>query len=118
MGEVQAKLGEPVAEFVSGSEGALTYGTWRLIFLEDKLVRRFHELHRKAIDLNQPPSVYDDEVESLRRGISSGAAEQRLGVPQVREMLFERHHHPVEILRYGRWELQFEDGRLTVRTRN
>lgn len=117
MGEVKDSLGEPTSEFVSNDEGSLTYATWRLIFIEDELTRRFHELDRKPIDLSEPATTFDG-ISSLKRGASIGSVEQLLGVPDVREELYERNHAPVEILRYGPWEFQFADQRLIFRGRN
>lgn len=117
LGEVEATLGEPISRVEGASGVELNYGMWQLAFHGERLQRRSRVLAGKAASTfrARSPQELDELVTGLKLGSSLLSVERLLGSPaSVYEIVEDE---AIRILRYGAWELTFEDGKLSQRSK-
>jgi hypothetical protein len=98
------------------SEQVAAVGRWQLRFQGDRLQQKRHTTTAKRTRL--PHKVLDQLILwRLRPSETRANVEQILGMPEVRENVYEAGVPRYEIFRYAYWELEIVDGRLVRRTR-
>lgn len=115
----KAELGDPAFEITQGAETALRYGFWLLQFRRDRLVQRIrqHKPDPRAPHRYGDGPAIDNTILMLHRGMSIAEVESKVGSPEAFEEFFEGGPRPEVVLRYGLWEMAFNRGRLTARTK-
>ncbi len=115
--QVRSELGEPLSEFTENpTESALRYQGWLLLFNEQGLEQRIRQYWPPGRRRHLIGRTLDSAVLQLGPGMSLASVKAELGVPQSYEEVFRSILRPELILRYGPWELAFNNGRLRQRT--
>lgn len=113
---VKEQLGEPEAESTNGANGSLSYGIWQLAFVNGHLKTRSKVVVPKRSKSDVDTHIRSSVILGLHLGTKLGEVEVILGTPDVVYEIYEGQPRPVRVLRYGSWELTFENDVLTLRS--
>ena len=115
--DVKFELGEPISEFTeSNGETVLHYRGWVLRFSERGLVNVIRQAPYLEQEANSASVEFDQKVLDLHWQMSIPVVETELGPPETYEEVFRNGEVVEKILRYGSWEIVFDDGKLRMRT--
>jgi hypothetical protein len=116
LGEVEAQLGRPDSQVDQDESEALSYGSWRLWFVNNRLAKSVKD---NVLGRGQRPRgrQFDGKVLSLEIGSAAAEARDLLGSPERFEQVVRDGRIREEVWFYGTWELRIVDNMLTFRSK-
>lgn len=112
---VENQLGQPRRVDAEGDRTSLSYGIWQLSFVDEHLTMRSKVVNPKGSRPIKGSRDLNQLVRRLRLGMNVGVVMKHLGIPETLYIIYGVEPAPVEVLRYGTWELTFVDRKLTQR---